>query len=517
MALLCFIAAACILPAAPAQSAQQARYVFFFIGDGMGPLQVQLAESYLGAKKGERRGRLLMTTLPSVGLASTYSDNSYVTDSAAGGTALACGRKTGNGCLGVDKTNAQSFTSIAALARRAGRKVGILTTDSLVGATPAAFYAHQPERNLAYFIGADLLRSGFDVFIAGGGFGDEDGTKIPTNHFTSATNTLSSFIAGTVAGTVQWKRLPDVAPEYGYRYLSSARQLRAARPSSKKLIAACRMPMGIDAASNDFTLADATRKSIELLDNPNGFFLMVEAAHVDKSGHGNDGAAAAKEVLVLDKAVAAAYAFYTNHPDETLIVISADHETGGMTLGHGSSRFNMLDVQQESIGAFKSWFAEYRKTHTTSSAIGRLFDYLLFSDEAGKDPVSFDDVSAALREYFGLGDEESGFALSDNDVRQLERAFEDSLRGKELAIDDPLQALLYGGQDPLVITALRMMNEKSGIKWATLGHTGAHVPVFAVGAGSARFTGWYDNTDIPCMIIGSMLPGTPFPPAPVSK
>ena len=149
--------------------AQQAKYVFYFIGDGMGVNQVNGTEMYLAEQEG-RIGvtPLLFTQFPAVGVATTFSATNSVTDSSAAGTALATGVKTYNGAIGMDDQK-NVIQTVAERAKKAGRKVGVTTSVSVDHATPAAFYAHQPNRNMYYEIALDLPKANFD-FYAGGGF-----------------------------------------------------------------------------------------------------------------------------------------------------------------------------------------------------------------------------------------------------------------------------------------------------------------------------------------------------------
>jgi len=486
------------------------RYVILVIGDGMGLAHVQLAEACLRAPT----GALCMAALPVTGLVRTQSANNYVTDSAAAGTALACGRKTNNGMLGVD-TNGACFASIAALAKRQGKKVGLVTTDALVGATPAAFYAHRPDRGLQYPIGSDLLASGFDLFFATSGFGDPDGANIPTNMLGELTNTLAAFVtadtSGTNAAAVTWKSLPSLTALYGYAWVATARTWRALHPSSRKTIAVVDLPRPLMAASNALTLAEVARKSLALLDNPNGFFLMIEDTMIDKAANQNDGAAIAQDVLALDRAVAAVYDFYTRHPDETLLVVTADHETGGLSLGYGERHFALLAQQRVLAADFRTKLDAYRATHTTRGAVARWLATILRTKNAGKQPAAFAEVTPLLHQCFGFGYRAGDVHLSSNAWRLLDQAFQDSLRDRERYPEDDALRARYGGQDPLTITALRLLNEKAGLRWATFDHTGVAVPVFACGVGSTAFCGMQDNTSIAKKIMRVMLPDVTFP------
>jgi alkaline phosphatase len=149
---------------------RKAKYVFLFIGDGMGLAQVNLTEAYLAAIKNEIGfEHLNFTKFPQVGLASTYANNAMITCSAAAGTALATGHKTNIGRISMDPTGSEPYESIATKAKKAGYKVGIVTSTSIDHATPSAFYAHQPDRSMYFAIGVQLTQSQFD-FFAGGGF-----------------------------------------------------------------------------------------------------------------------------------------------------------------------------------------------------------------------------------------------------------------------------------------------------------------------------------------------------------
>jgi alkaline phosphatase len=493
------------------------RYVILMIGDGMGLPHIQLAEAFLGAQAGVLRAPLRMSSLPVTGLACTHSANSYVTDSAAGGTALACGRKTNNGMLGINCSTTLQFASIATLARCHGKKVGMVTTDTLVGATPAAFFAHQVDRGTGYPVGVDLLTSSFDFFFATGDFVDPDGSNIPVCALADLTNSLAGFILPDATGTnpaaVLWQPLPPLTARYGYAWIDSTRALRAVQPPIQKTIAVVDVPRALVAASNALTLAEVTRKSLALLDNTNGFFLMVEGAHIDKLAHLNDGAAVVHEVLAFDCAVAAAYEFYTNHPDETLLVITADHETGGITLGHGDNRFGLLARQRVLGTDFSAMLDAYRATHTTRGALARWLATILHTRNAGKQPAAFADIMPLLHQCFGFGCRAGDVHLATNEWRLLAQAFQDSLCDKELYPDDAALRTHYGGQDPLTITALRLLNEKAGLRWASFDHTGTAVPVFACGVGSTAFCGMQDNTTIPQKIMRLMLPEVAFPVA----
>ncbi len=157
------------------RSHHKAKYVFYFIGDGMGQVQINAAEAYLAAiddKKGFQH--FAFTQFPAAGYASTYADNRFITGSAAAGTALACGKKTNINRISMNPDATESYTTIAEKCKDMGMKVGILSSVSIDHATPAVFYAHQPLRSNYFEIGLDLANCSFD-FFGGGGFKSPDG------------------------------------------------------------------------------------------------------------------------------------------------------------------------------------------------------------------------------------------------------------------------------------------------------------------------------------------------------
>jgi alkaline phosphatase len=505
----------------PAAQTPQAKYVFLFIGDGMGLPHVQAAEEYLQSVSNSPKDHLVMTAFPAQGFSTTDCKNNYMTDSAASGTALASGYKTAYSVLGIDETGGTRFVTMAEYAKRCGKKIGIISSASVTEATPAAFYAHQPQRYLFYPIGYDLITSGFD-FFGGGDFNDPEGRHVPMEHVTAVTNSLQACIKSTGVTTgvlsVVWHDIRDLAQSNGYLYVTNQVGFTALSPGCGRVIAIHpqqwrdhSFPYVIDEPEHTPTLADFTAKAIELLDNPDGFFIAVEGAKIDWAAHPNDGATTIKETIAFDDAVAVAQRFYEQHPDQTLVIVTADHETGGLTTGHSGARFDVLQHQNISFQLFNRRFTTYRKTHTMRNMVSRIFDSVFQTSEAGKQPASFDDVKPMLQECFGLGDNDKGLKLSRREWRQLERAFIDSMQHKKLKPDDELILMLYGGQEPLTITAMRILNAKAGLRWSTFSHSGAAVPVFALGVGREQFNGYYDNTDIPRFIMNVLLPETPFP------
>lgn len=453
--ILCTLLAVCAY-------AQEAKYVFFFIGDGMGVNQVQGTELYLGELDGKIGiAPLDFAEFPYATTSSTYSATNGVTDSAAGGTALATGTKTKNGVIGMEKDQQTPIASIAMRAKEKGCRVGIATSVSIDHATPAAFYAHNPSRKNYYQIGKDLFLAGFD-FYAGSDFLD------PDNHGQS-------------------ESLYALARQNGYTIARGYDNFTAKSNQADKLILlqteeaskAYRdaIPYAIDSKEGDLCLSDITRAAIQFLskDLSKGFFLMVEGGKIDWACHSNDAATAFREVADLNEAIRQALQFYENHPDETLIVISADHETGGLVLGTGEYALNLqaLQYQRVSETAFTSILNDLRR-------------------QTGN-RVTWEQARQALTDNFGFWEE---LTLTDEQTRRLEETYRRTFTGKEVEMEKSE----YAQDEPLAAEAVRIINEIAMVGWVSGGHSAGYVPVFAIGAGADRFQGRMDNIEIPARI-----------------
>ncbi|MCD8031303.1 MAG: alkaline phosphatase [Bacteroides sp.] len=437
---------------------QQAKYVFYFIGDGMGVNQVNGAEMY----QGELDGRigvepLLFSRFPVASMASTFSATNSVTDSSAAGTALSTGEKTYNGAIGVDMDKAPLMT-IAERAKKAGRRVGVTTSVSVDHATPAAFYAHQPDRNMYYEIGLDLIAAGFD-FYAGGGFlkpeTRADGTEAP--------------------------HLFPIFEEAGYTIARGYEDYKAKSGSSDKMILIQKegapthsIPYAIDREEGDLTLAQITESAVSFLtkNNKKRFFLMVEGGKIDWSCHNNDAATTLKEVVDMDEAVKVAYEFYKKYPKETLIVVTADHETGGMSLGTGryEMKLSSLEYQQSSLEILSASITDLRKAHNNQ--------------------VSWEQIKELLGEKMGFWKQ---LPISWEQEKKLRDEYENSfVKNKQEFVES-----LYSRTEPLAACAKNVMSEIARVGWTSGGHSAGYVPVYAIGAGANLFMGTMDNTDIP--------------------
>ncbi|MCF7833058.1 MAG: alkaline phosphatase [Candidatus Marinimicrobia bacterium] len=447
----------------------EAKYVFFFIGDGMGPVQVNAAERYLASMEG-RNGivPLAMNLAHSRGNITTYSQNSYITDSGAAVTALATGNKTSNQTLSMDAEHRYPFKTIAEAAKERGMKVGIISTVDIDHATPAGYYAHQPKRSNYYEIGIQLANSNFD-FFGGGGFRNITDPKgfDPVN-------------------------VIDLAKKNGYLYINNATAFNYLEPGAGRVLFVhpavsddYAMPYSIDMDEGSIALSQITQKAIDMIDNPDGFFIMVEGGKIDWACHGNDAAATIHDVLALDEAVKVALEFYSKHKNNTLIIITADHECGGMTMGtsYGDSNMDLSKLQWQ-MGSFMELTREY---HAIRKG---LLDVL--GEEALKADSSwaFDFILTQT----GLGDESKGLGFNSYEIKELSVAYSRSFDEKNY--NDPYEYIKYGSYDAFMIAASHMLSRKVGIGWSTFSHTGIPVPIRAFGAGAQNFAGYYDNTEV---------------------
>jgi alkaline phosphatase len=260
---------------------------------------------------------------PVRGLTATQNFFGGVTDSAAAATAMATGRKTASGVLAMDPLGIVAYRSIAKSARDSGMKVGIVTTVSLDHSTPAAFYATSAGRNDYYGIALQIPASGFDYFGGGTLLQPRGASGLKPDAFALIAAAGYSIVDDAEA----FRSLAPGKPA-GFGRIFAVNSVIADSGS---------MPYDIDRAPGDLSFADYVAKGIELLDGTAGFFMMAEAGKIDWACHDNNAAAAIGEVRALDRAVAAALAFAARHPGEVLVVVTGDHETGGMKLAPPTS------------------------------------------------------------------------------------------------------------------------------------------------------------------------------------
>ncbi|KPU45831.1 alkaline phosphatase 4 precursor [Oxobacter pfennigii] len=459
------------------------KYVFLFIGDGMSYPQFQSAANYLAIKAGAKTEidggildgsrKLGFMNFPVAGSATTYDSSSFTPDSASTATSIATGYKTYSGSINVDETKTIKYETISEkLKKQLDYKIGIITSVTLNHATPAAFYAHQASRNDYYEIGAELITSGFDYFAGGA-------------------------ISGNAGNDGTSPDLYKLAENAGYKVITKQADAAKLTANDGKAIVIAEnladsqaLSYEVDRPETEWSLRDYVKKGIEVLDNSKGFFMMVEGGKIDWACHANDAASSIHDTIAFSDAVDEAIAFYNQHPDETLIVVTGDHETGGLTIGYAGTDY---DTYFQYLQNQKISYAKYDRDYVAKYV---------------ENKTKFTDVLKDVKDLFGLvtaddpsAGENPGLVLSDYEVKQLRDAYEitlaTSLAGTYVSNTSGDRYLHYGYQSkPLTVTITHILNHKAGVDFTSYAHTGIPVAVFAQGAGQDLFSGYYDNTDI---------------------
>ena len=440
------------------------KYVFMFIGDGMSSPEINAAQVYNGSNTPGLIAiePLTFTQFPVVGIQYTQDATSFCPDSASTATSLSSGYKTHSGVigLGIDKST-QGETIAEKLKREKDWKIGVVSSVTINHATPAAYYAHVVSRNSYYDIGLQMAESGFDYFEGGlVNKAEKEGEK----------------------------SIYEVLKDNGYLVTNDRDTILSLNNKSGKVYAYTSTPQDsgsltyrIDRKEGELSLADYVRKGIDVLYNENGFFLMCEGGKIDWAGHANDALANIGDTLDLDDAVKVAFDFALQHPSETLIIVTGDHETGGMTIGYAATGYNtafdILRNQKCSYVAFDSMINAEKKNGT----------------------YTFDRLMEIVNDNFGLWYGENGtdstLALNDYEYNKLKKAYEDDLSGNAKTGYEE-SSRLYGGYNAVSVTLTHIINNKAGIGWTSFSHTGLPVPVYAYGVGSEVFSGSYDNTEV---------------------
>ncbi len=433
------------------------KYIFYFIGDGMGVGAVSNAQLYNRTVLGNETP-IMLTRMPVAGYATTHSYSSPVTDSSAAGTALATSTKTRNGMLGMGPDTV-AVTSMAEILHRNGFGVGLVTTVAPDDATPGAFYAHVPNRAMYYEIGKDAASSGYE-FLAGANL---RGLKDKNGKPTDLLKVLNESGVEIVRGTDNLR-------------FTDSRRVILLSPDTTRMN---EIGLTVDSIPGAMLLEDMTQACIDHLmkTNPDKFFMMVEGGSIDHAGHANDAATSVTETISFSKALEAAYRFYEAHPEETLIVVTADHETGGMITANRNHHywvdFSALKYQRIA----KDTFADYVRRQVMSG-----HEY------------TWPEMKEFLKEKMGFYSE---ITLTEEQDASLREKFEENFTrhsGEE-------QKTLYNAYNAFTIEVFDLMNRLSGIGWTTNDHSGTMVPVYAAGVDAMNFSGTMDNTQIPARIL----------------
>lgn len=476
------------------------KYVFLFIGDGMSYPQIQLTNYYVNASAQKNGGKvtvdgeqmeilksensLAMMDFPIAGSAQTYDSTSFAPDSASTATSIATGNKTWSGSINVSEDFSKEYETIAEkLKKQKDYKIGVISTVNLNHATPAAFYAHQQSRNSYYEIGLELIESDFDYFAGGG-------------------------LKQTTGKDKDKEDLYELAEKAGYQVIKTQKEAEKLAAGAEKTIIidehladSDAMAYELDRKDSEWGLADYVEKGIELLDNENGFFMMVEGGKIDWACHANDAASTITDTIALDDAVAKAVEFYNKHPEETLIIVTGDHETGGLTIGFAGTDYDTFlknfDNQKISYAKYDSdYVSSYKEKKTDFDTvmkdITKLFglkaptkasaESTSQKDNADSHPESEDDGTLEMTEY---------------EYSLLKEAYKTTMArtGEEEEFSQE-EYVKYGSYEPLTVTITHILNNKSGINFGSYAHTGLPVEVLTMGSGAESFDGYYDNTEI---------------------
>lgn len=394
--------------------------VIYMVGDGMGINHALLA-SYL-------EGRILnFLKTQNIGIITTHSANSNVTDSAAAGTALFTGFKTNNGMIGM-LPDGTIVPTIAEIAAKQGVKIGIISTSRITHATPGAVFGHVESRDDENTLAEQLVNSPITVAFGGG-----------WRHFVA-----------TGGKRKDGKDLIKLAKEKGFDYITTKEELLNYKGNKViGLFNSSHLPAASDRIKEPM-LAEMTKKALEILSKDGKpFFLMIEGSQIDWEAHGNDPFGVWKEIIEFEQAFNVAMEFLKENPD-TLIIVTADHETGGLGLSTGGYFF---DVEM------------LRQFTKNTDFIAR---------QANNDKNKLREL---IKQYYGI-------ELTDEDMDYFDLILKEQA-GSYYAFSNAIG---------------RVVSRKAHLGWTTFDHTGAPVALYAFGKGAENFNGFYDNTEIPRII-----------------
>lgn len=457
------------------------KYVFFFIGDGMSSPHTTAAQYYLGTKLNPESKVPVMEPIsfakfPILGQIYSYDATSFAPDSSSTASAMASGKRAlsasvnvgyKEGEKGLEPNADDPYKLITQYAKEAGMRIGVITTVSLDHATPASFYAKSAKRSAYYDIALQGLSGQVVDFLGGGGLLQPTGSD--NNQ----------------------KDLFEIAKENGFTLFNTNEDIRAIGPDSGRVLAISpelrdskSMEYEIDrlaGGATNLSLAEMTAAGIRNLENSEkGFFMMIEGGKIDWAAHANDVVTLMYDVYALADAVDEAVAFAEKHPDETLIIVTGDHETGGLSLGYALTKYTIhmeyLQHQKMSYVAMDALLAD------------------LIAKQA-----TFDEIMQAIQDNYGLTREEGHpLSLAARDISQLSAAYTFGMLPSDLreGIIGVEEELHYGTYNPMSVTACHILANKAGINFSSYSHTGLALPVYAMGAGAELFSGSYPNTDI---------------------
>ena len=488
------------IPLSSGQGAEP-KNVILLIGDGMGPQAVGLAIYYNLFMNGPGKPLNLekLMAAGNTGYCLTYQYGTVVTDSASAATALASGVKTRDAIIGKDH-DGRTMKSLADIARQGKKSVGIISNTRMTHATPAAFYAHVVHRDMENEIASQLIERG-DVQVAFSGGAQHfipEGTKVEEHPDLKGI----AKEAGWGGSRRRDKRdLISEAKKKGFQIVSTEEQLEKleALNTTKALglFSASGFPSAIDRQPRHRTgvptLSQMTEKALEILKkNPGGFFLMVEGGQVDWVAHGNDVASVLQEMMELDEAAGAIMKFASANP-ETLVVVTADHDTGGLAIAYN----NHNAPAPVRLPTGETWKTKYNFADRT------IFEKMARQKKSfQKMAIDSKGDPAGLKKEV---EENSAFTIT---LEQATALFARDAKGAFAATKDYGEFYVYGAGNPSALMG-RFFGKEMNTAWAVGTHTHTPVMIFGMGPGAERFRGLIDNTWVPQIIAqgwGAVLP-----------
>ena len=424
------------------------KYVFIFLADGGGMVHLEIARQYRRHILDE--GMVIVDKIlkeGSLGIMTTHAANSLSTDSAAAATAMAGGCKANIGALGVCADGTIAVSAME-LARRRGMKLALVTNSTVYDASPAAFVCHVPSRRDYAAIVSRYLDMAPDV-VMGGGREQFLRKGQPGSQRADDTDMIAAF------------------ESKGYRYVANKEELsRVTRGKVLGLFSERDMSFELDRdKQKEPSVYDMTAATIRLLheQNPRGFFAFIESENVDTAGHLTDIASIIHDYREFDRAVGLAYDFYRKYPRETLIVVTSDHETGGLGFTEALKDLSSLSNANKAAGTV----ADLRKLESIRISLAKASQML------GRSPTD-ETLDKLLRDYF------PGFSLA---PEYREAIVKRQPISRTITVDPTANALGM------------MIANHTQIYWQTSTHTNQPVLVAAIGAGAENFKGYYDNAD----------------------
>lgn len=418
--------------------AGQAKSIILMIGDGMGPAHVHVAWLYATRQLGKG---LVMTEVMDRGhTAYMVNDtaDSTVTESAAAAVQMATGVKVLAKSIGIGP-DGKILKTILEMAREKGKATGLVTTSGITDATPAGFVAHVKRRSEEEEIAGQLVKSDVNVLFGG---------------------RKAFFLPESEKGKRKdGRNLLSEARQDGYTVAETSEEMKKAQ--GKKILGlfnSGNMLFEIDRkGSTEPSLAEMTSKAIEVLSqDPDGFFLMVEGGRIDHAGHHNDIAAVIHDMMAFDEAIKVVYDFQGNHP-ETLLIITADHETGGLAvLSYAHTGDDYAGINLKAISEVKASHEKRNK-------------------ELGKDP-SPEKIREVIKKYYGID-------LKDDEVHMVQANVLKKYDSRHFHYD----------RDGSISFALRLYHR---IGWATGSHSATPLFLWGIGPGSEKIRGWRHNTEV---------------------